>query len=74
MSRKRKYAPIWNELKDKKSCSVRCSREATHTIILMVAKEKTLDKDRPKGMRLTNEVTETGITFRLVEDLSINNL
>lgn len=71
---KRRYAPVWKQLKEKGACSVSCTREATLTIINMVKKEKSLDKSKPKDKRLLCEVTATGVSFKLVEDVSINNL
>lgn len=71
---KRRYAPVWNQLKEQGHCTVSCAREATHTIISMVKKEKNIDPNKPKGKKLSCEVTATGVLFKLIEDVSINNL
>lgn len=70
----RKYAPVWQKLKEKGECYIACSREDTLSIVNMVRKERTRDKSKPKGKKLSIEVTSTGIKFKLIEDTSINNL
>lgn len=71
---KRKYAAVWEKLKAEGRCTLECSHQDTLTIINMVRKEKTIDKNKPKGKLLKQEITNTGITFMLVNDTSINNL
>jgi hypothetical protein len=71
---KRKYAEAWKILKEKGIVELECSVQDGHTIINMLRKEKTLDKSKPKGKKLTQEFTKTGIIFKLINDTSINNL
>lgn len=70
----RKYTPIWQKLKAEGVCIIKCPREDTLIIARGVAKERGKDKNRPKDKILVTTVTDTGITFRLKEDTSINNL
>ena len=71
---KRKYAEAWKILKEKGIVVIECSIKDSHTIVNMLRKEKTLDKDKPKGKKLTQEFNEKGVIFRLINDTSINNL
>jgi len=57
----RKYAPIWLKIKETGSCEVQCSREDTLSITNMVRKERSQDKNKPKGKKLTVNVTEKGL-------------
>lgn len=70
----RKYGPIWSKIKSEGKCIISCPRNDTLAIVAGVKKEKYKDKKKEKGKKLDIEVTDTGVIFRLVEDVSINNL
>jgi len=78
----RRYADIWERLKETKRCEIRCDPDAVNTIVAMVRKEKLQDKTKQKGMLVKHSATTdvvgdkavTTILFTLVVDTSIRNL
>lgn len=70
----RKYAPVWEKIKREGECVIECSREDTLSIVNMVRKERTSDKNKPQGKTLSIDVTDKGVKFKLITDTSIRNL
>ena len=48
----RRYAPLWNELKEKGEVTVRCNASKANTIVLCLRKEKTREAAARKALEL----------------------
>jgi hypothetical protein len=85
VSGRRKYAPIWDQLKTKGSCQVKCpTAEDVIGTVNGLKKEKSLDKKKDKGKILAIEYTvekdkedkptgNTIVEFKLITDTSLRN-
>lgn len=75
-SPKRRYTVLWEQIKTNgnKPTHIKCERKDTVTIMNGVKKEKLHDKKKEKDKILDCEPTNIGVTFKLREDTSINNL
>lgn len=75
-SPRRKYTELWKTIKvnGMKPTHIRCERRDTVTVMNGVKKEKLQDKSKEKDKILDCEPTEFGVTFKLKEDTSINNI
>lgn len=75
-SRRRKYTELWKTIKlnGSKPTHIKCERRDTVTVMNGVKKEKLQDKTKEKDKILDCDPTEIGVTFRLLEDTSINNI
>lgn len=78
---KRKYTDILQELVSKSFCRIECKLADSLTITAGVKKEKVSwvkAKKWPQGKALKIDIIDTptweGISFRMIEDTSINNL